>query len=263
MKKLIAVFSATLMALAIAAPAMAQSEARIHLIHGIPDTPVDVIVDGEAVISDFNFGDTQDLSAFAGATLTGLTVVLAGTDTAVIGPVDFDVPASGNYSVIAYLDAAGTPSLKAFSNDTSSIEAGNGRLQVRHTAAAPAVDVKADGAVAFSNLSNPNEAKADLPAATYSVEVVPAGADEPVVIGPADIAVKDGESLIVYAVGSLDDESLTVLTESITGLGAAPAAVQTGNSPIDSGVSTTAVAGMLVIATLAVGGGLTLARRSN
>jgi hypothetical protein len=54
-----------------------------------------------------------------------------------------------------------------------------------------------------------------------------------------------------------------VLTESITDLGAAPAAVQTGNSPVDSGVSTTAVAGMLVIATLAVGGGLTLARRSS
>ena len=263
MRKLIAVFAATLMTLAIAAPAMAQSEARIHLIHGIPDTPVDVIVDGEAVFTDFNFGDTQDLSALAGATLTGLTVVVAGTDTVAIGPVDFDVPASGNYSVIAYLDASGTPSLTAFSNDTSTIEAGNGRLQVRHTAAAPAVDVKADGAVAFSNLSNPNEAKADLPAATYSVEVVPTGADEPVVIGPADIAVKDGESLIVYAVGSLDDASLTVLTESITGLGAAPAAVQTGNSPVESGVSMTAVAGVLVIATLAVGGGLTLARRSN
>jgi hypothetical protein len=123
--------------------------------------------------------------------------------------------------------------------------------------------VKADGAVAFSNLSNPNEAKADLPAATYSVEVVPTGADEPVVIGPADIAVADGESLIVYAVGSLDAETLTVLTESITGLGAAPDAVETGNSPIDNGVSMTAVAGMLVIATIAVGGGLALARRSN
>ena len=73
MKKLIAVFAATLMTLAIAAPAMAQSEARIHLIHGIPDTPVDVIVDGEAVFTDFNFGDTQDLSSLAGATLTGLT----------------------------------------------------------------------------------------------------------------------------------------------------------------------------------------------
>ena len=263
MKKLIAVFAATLMTLAIAAPAMAQSEARIHLIHGIPDTPVDVIVDGEAVFTDFNFGDTQDLSSLAGATLVNLQVVLAGTDTVAIDAGDVDLPASGNYSIIANLDASGTPTLTVFENDTSAIDAGNGRLQVRHTAAAPAVDVKADGAVAFSNLSNPNEAKADLPAATYSVEVVPTGADEPVVIGPADIALPDGTSLIVYAVGSLDDASLTVLTESITGLGAAPAAVQTGNSPVESGVSLTAVAGMLVIATLAVGGGLTLARRSN
>ena len=49
MKKLIAVFAATLMSLAIAAPAMAQSEASILLIHGIPDADVDVIVDGEPV----------------------------------------------------------------------------------------------------------------------------------------------------------------------------------------------------------------------
>ncbi len=263
MKKIIAVFAATLMALAIAAPAMAQSEARIHLIHGIPDTPVDVYVADEVVFADFNFGDTQDLSSLAGATLVNLQVKLAGTDTVAIDAGDTDLPASGNYSIIANLDASGTPTLTVFANDTAAIDAGNGRLQVRHTAAAPAVDVKADGAVAFSNLSNPNEAKADLPAATYSVEVVPTGADEPVVIGPADIAVKDGESLIVYAVGSLEGATLNVLTESITGLGAAPAAVQTGNSPVDSGMSTTAVAGMLVIATIAVGGGLTLARRSN
>ncbi len=263
MKKLIAVFAATLMTLAIAAPAMAQSEARIHLIHGIPDTPVDVIVDGEAVFTDFNFGDTQDLSSLAGATLVGLQVVLAGTDTVAIDAGDVDLPASGNYSITANLDAVGTPTITVFANDTAAIDAGSGRLQVRHTAAAPAVDVKADGAVAFSNLSNPNEAKADLPAATYSVEVVPTGADEPVVIGPADIAVKDGESLIVYAVGSLEGGSLTVLTESITGLGAAPEAVPTGNSPVESGIPLGMVAGMLVIATIAVGGGLTLARRSN
>ncbi len=261
MKKLIAVFAATLMALAIAAPAMAQSGATITLIHGIPDADVDVVVDGEVVFENYKFGEMQDLSALAGATLTGLTVVLTGTDTAVIGPIDFDVPASGNYTVIANLDASGTPALNAYANDTSAIEAGNGRLTVRHDAAAPVVDVKADGAVAFSNLSNPNEASADLPAATYSVEVVPTGADEPVVIGPADIAVKDGESLIVYAVGSLDDESLTVLTQSITNLGAAPASVQTGNSPIDDGMSMGAVAGMMIIATMVVGGSLVLARK--
>lgn len=263
MKKLIAVFAATLMALAIAAPATAQAETRIHLIHGIPDTPVDVYVDGAVVFSDFNFGDTEDLSSLAGQTLVDLQVKLAGTDTVAIDAGDVDLPASGNYSIIANLDASGTPTLSVFANDTSAIDAGNGRLVVRHTAAAPAVDVKADGAVAFSNLSNPNEAKADLPAATYSVEVVPTEADEPVVIGPADIAVKDGESLIVYAVGSLDGATLTVLTESIPGLGAAPAAVSTGNSPIDNGISMSAVAGLVIIATMAVGGGLVLARRTN
>jgi hypothetical protein len=263
MKKLVAVFAATLMALAIAAPAMAQSSARIHLIHGIPDTSVDVFVDGEAVFTGFNFGDTEDLSALAGATLVNLEVRLAGTDTVAIAAGDVDLPSSGNYSIIANFDASGTPTVTVFQNDTSTISAGSGRLQVRHTAAAPAVDVKADGAVAFSNLSNPNEAKADLAAATYSVEVVPTGADDPVVIGPADITVADGSSIIVYAVGSLEGGSLTVLTESITGLGAAPEEVPSGNSPIDGGFPMAAVAGMVVIAALAAAGGLTLARRSN
>ena len=263
MKKLMAVFAATLMALAIAAPAMAQESARIHLIHGIPETPVDVLVDGAPVFEDFNFGDTQDLSALAGETLVNLQVVLAGTDTVAIDAGDVTLPASGNFTIIAHLTADGTPTLAVFENDVSSIAAGNGRLTVRHTAAAPAVDVKADGAVAFSNLANPNEAAADLPAATYSVEVVPTGADDPVVIGPADIAVEDGNSLIVYAVGSLDGGTLQVLTESITGLGETPAEVPSGNSPVDAGFPVAASAAIALIAALGVSGGLVLARRSN
>jgi hypothetical protein len=263
MKKLVAVLAAALMALAIAAPAMAQSSARIHLIHGIPDTDVDVIVDGSPVFEGFSFGDTQDLSALAGETLVGLQVVLAGTDTVAIDAGDVPLPSSGNWSIIANLDSAGTPTITIFENDTSSIAAAKGRLQVRHTAAAPPVDVKADGAVAFSNLANPNEAKADLDAATYSVEVVPTGADDPVVIGPADITVADGDSLIVYAVGSLEGGTLTVLTESITGLGTAPESVPSGNSPVDGGFPMTAVAAIAMLTTLAAFGGLTLARRSN
>ena len=84
----------------------------------------------------------QDLSAFAGQTLENLEVRLAGTDTVAIGPVaEFPVPASGSYTVVAHLDASGTPTLTPFENDTSEVADGNGRLTVRHTAAAPAVDV--------------------------------------------------------------------------------------------------------------------------
>ncbi|MEL7210804.1 MAG: DUF4397 domain-containing protein, partial [Actinomycetota bacterium] len=152
---------------AAALPAGAQSEgARIHLIHGIPGVDVDVVVGGEPVIEGFAFEDTQDLSEFAGQTLPGLQVTAAGTDDVVIDAGDFAVPATGNYTVIANLDAEGNPALNVFENDTSAVAAGEGRLTVRHTAAAPAVDVKANGDVAFAGLENPNEAAADLPAGT-------------------------------------------------------------------------------------------------
>ena len=145
-------------------PAAAQDETSIILMHGIPDTDVDVEAGGENVIEGFAFGDMQDLSSFAGETLEGLAVKVAGTDTVAIDAGDTALPASGNYTIVAHLDAEGTPTLAVFDNDTSAIDAGNGRLVVRHVAAAPAVDVLANGDVAFANLANPDEAAADLPA---------------------------------------------------------------------------------------------------
>jgi len=254
-KLLISLLAATLAtalaALSFAGTAEAQ-DARIHLIHGIPDTDVDVAAGGENVFEGFSFGDTQDLSSFAGATLEGVQVKLAGTDTVAIDAGDVALPASGNYTLIAHLDASGTPTIGVFENDTSSTAAGNGRLTVRHTAAAPAVDVLANGDVAFANVANGAGGTADLPAGTISASVVPAGASEPVVIGPADLPVTEGAGLIVYAVGSLDDGTLTVLTETVSGLASAPTAVNTGNSPVEaagSGLNIAVVAaGVLAMA---------------
>lgn len=246
-KLLIALLTLAVGAIAFAAPASAQ-DARIHLIHGIPDTDVDVAVGGENVFEGFSFGDTQDLSSFAGATLEGVQVKLAGTDTVAIDAGDVAVPATGNYTLIAHLDASGTPTIGVFENDTSTIDAGNGRLTVRHTAAAPAVDILANGDVAFANVANGAGGSADLAAGTISASVVPTGATEPVVIGPADLPITEGESLIVYAVGSLDDDTLTVLTESISGLASAPTAVNTGNSPVEDTSSRTMLVGLAVAA---------------
>ncbi len=211
-------------------PAGAQEGARIHLIHGIPDVDVDVEAGGENVFENFSFGDTQDLSALAGATLEGLKVKAAGTDTVAIDAGDVELPASGNYTVIAHLDADGTPTLGVFENDTDTIAAGQGRLTVRHTAAAPSVDILANDAVAFADVANGNGGTVDLDVGTISATVVPTGESAPVVIGPADLPIADGEHLLVYAVGSLDDDSLTVLTETITGLHSTPDEVHTGNS---------------------------------
>ena len=253
MRRLLTALAALAIAsLAVAMPASAQGSARIHLIHGIPGIDVDVEATGANVFEGFSFGDTQDLSAFAGATLEGVKVKAAGTDTVAIDAGDVALPAAGNFTLIAHLDASGTPTVGVFENDTSSTAAGQGRITVRHTAAAPAVDVLANGAVAFANVPNGAGGGADLPAGTISASVVPAGASEPVVIGPADLPITEGTNLIVYAVGSLDDGSLTVLTESISGLSSAPAAVNTGNSPVESNGFGFAAAGIAAAAMLAV-----------
>jgi len=255
MQKLIAAFVTLFVAaLAFAAPASAQS-ARIHLIHGIPGVDVDVEAGGDNVFEDFKFGDTQDLSAFAGATLEDLKVKVAGGDAVAIDAGDVALPGSGNFTIIAHLDADGTPTLGVFENNVSSIAAGQGRITVRHTASAPAVDILANGAVAFGDVPNGAGADTDLGAGTITVEVVPAGESSPVVIGPADLPINAGSNLIVYAVGSLGDDSLTVLTESIDGLGSAPSAVNTGNSPVSEASSTlplVAAGGLLVVLAAAV-----------
>ncbi len=252
---LLAVFAAVLVP---ATAAGAQEDARVHLIHGIPDTDVDVAAGGSVVIPGFSFGDTQDLSGFAGQTLEDLQVLVAGTDTVAIDVGDFDVPASGNFTAIAHLDADGAPTVSVFENDTSTIAAGSGRLVVRHAAAAPNVDILANGNAAFTNVPNGAEGSADLPAGTISASVVPTGETEPVVIGPADLPIAEGTSLVVYAVGSLDADNLSVLTEAITGLGAVPNVVNTGNSPVDNGSSTPLAA---LVAGIAAFGALTARRQ--
>lgn len=235
----------------------AQDSVRVHLIHGIPDTDVDVAAGGAVVVPGFSFGDTQDLSGFAGQTLEDVEVLLAGTTTVAIDVGDLAIPTSGNVTAIAHLDADGTPTVSIFTNDTSTIAAGEGRLVVRHTAAAPAVDILANGAAAFTNVVNGAEGSADLASGTISAEVVPTGATDPVVIGPADLPIEEGSSLIVYAVGSLDGDSLTVVTEVITGLGAVPNVVNTGNSPVDNGVPVAALMALMATAII----GLTVSRQ--
>ena len=260
MKKALAVLVA-LFSMLLATPAGAQDDATIMLAHGIPDTDVDVVVDGDVVIPNYSFGSMEDLSAFAGQTLPNLTVNLAGTDTVALDLGDFAVPATGNFTVVAHLDADGNPTASVFENDTSTIAAGEGRLVVRHTAAAPEVDILANGAAAFTSVPNGAEGQVDLAAGTISAEVVPAGATEPVVIGPADLTIAEGASLIVYAVGSLDADNLSVLTQSITGLGATPSAVNTGNSPVSDGTNNTLA--LAIAAGIAVlGFGLMSVRRT-
>jgi hypothetical protein len=252
---------------AAATPAQAADDATVSVLHGVPGATVDVYANGEPLLTDFEPGTLTDPTALpAGTYDLKVTEAGAGADgEAVIEANGVDVPAGANVTVVAHLDADGQPVLTPFANDTSQVDAGKARLTVRHTAAAPAVDVRAGGTPVFEGLTNPNEETALVDAGTVSADVVLAGT-ETVAIGPADLDLQEGTHTIVYAWGSAEDENLDLAVQSIDGLHSAPTGVPggTGGQAAADGppVWLVAVTGIALAGALASAGALTRARVS-
>ncbi|TFD06691.1 DUF4397 domain-containing protein [Cryobacterium sp. TMT1-66-1] len=177
---------------------------------------VDVYVDNTKVINDFEPGTlTKTLRIPAGSYTLAITAADAVDASApVIGPVDFVVASGMNYTAVAHLSEAGVPTATLFTNDTSAPGAGQGRLTVRHVAAAPAVDVLANGAPAITGLTNPNESVLVLPVGTISAAVAAAGTTA-ALIGPADVVIAKRTNTIVYAWGSLADGTLALAVQTV------------------------------------------------
>ncbi len=210
-------------------PAQAAGEASVSVLHAVPDAVVDVYANGEALLTDFEPGTLTDPVMLPEGDYD-LKVVAAGDGPegdAIIEANGVAVPGGANITVVAHLDADGGPVLTPFVNDVSEIAAGDARLTVRHTAAAPAVDVRAGGEPVFTELSNPNEASADLTAGSVSADVTLAGTDT-VAIGPADVDLAEGVHTIVYAWGSAEAANLQLAVQTIAGMDASPDAVPGG-----------------------------------
>lgn len=235
-------------------PAHAADTATVSVLHAIPDATVDVYANGDLLLEDFEPGTLTDPQQLPAATYD-LKVVAAG-DGADGDPVveanDVEVPAGANLTVVAHLSEQGDPSLTPFVNDVSKIAAGQARLTVRHTAAAPAVDVRAGGEPVFSGLTNPNEESAEVEAGTVEADVVLAGTDT-VAIGPASLDLKEGTTSIVYAWGSAGEDNLKLAVQAISGMHGNPNEVPAGTggqaamvngSPLALGLGALALLGL-------------------
>lgn len=219
MIKRIAAVAAGAFALVATAPLQAQAQsadASVVIIHGVPDTPVDVYVNGDLTLDDFAPSTITDPVALPAGTYD-IDVRAADADPADAPLFGGSATVSGgmDYSLVAHLDAGGAPTLSAFVNDAGPTPAGQGCVIVRHTAAAPAVDVYAGDARVIEGLANPDSAgPLVVPVGTIPASVTPAGGDA-VVIGPADVPVVEGTCTIVYAIGSLDAQNLGVVVQSL------------------------------------------------
>lgn len=229
-----------------------EHPAMVSVGHGIPGAdlgldealPVDVIVDGACFLQDFEFGDFAGPVELPAGTYSVAVALSDGDDETctgdvVIGPVDLTFESGDNATIFAHLTGDGEAgpagvdvlglgiTASVFDNDVSDIVPGHTRLTVRHTAFAPAVDIMLNRGwmrgrtiAEIEGLENPNEAgPVDLRPGAYSVFIFPAGGDEAVFSVPATeedrpLVTKPHTSQIVYAVGSLENETFTLLIQT-------------------------------------------------
>ena len=257
MKKLGGAVAATLLLFGIVgvSPAQAADTATVSVLHGVPGATVDVWANGKPLLTNFKPGTLTDPTQLPAGSYD-LKVVQAGAGldaAAVVEAKGVMVPAGANITVVAHLTADGKPALTPFVNSTETIPAGKAKLTVRHVAAAPAVDVRAGGTVAFPGLVNPKEATATLATGTIKADVVLAGTTT-VAIGPADVTLAEGTHTIVYAWGSAEQKTLALAVQVVKGLHSNPAGVPAGGdgSAADTGGRMALVFGVALLAAAAV-----------
>jgi uncharacterized protein DUF4397 len=209
-----AVMGATLLA---AGPARAADTATVNVVHGIPGVAVNVCVDGTSVRDDFRFG-----RKIVGAELLAgshrVKLVPSGSECSVraILVERYRLHAGANVTIVANLDASGTPNLAVFANNVRPTSEGNARLSVRHTAAAPAVNVWANGSrlIGGTGFTWGKSETLEVPSDRYRVKVTLPGSKAPV-IGPAVLDLAANKGYQVYAVGDAHGYRLVEITSRV------------------------------------------------
>ena len=260
MRRLIAATAAGSLALAAsllaATPASAAQTAEVYVVHGVPGLTVDVYVNDEIALDDFAPETVAGpLALPAGSYDVKITAADAADASSPLLSATVELADGNSYTLVAHLNEGGEPTITPYGNDVSPIAAGNTRVVVRHDAAAPAVDVRAGGAVVLAGVTNPQEGVLNIPAATVEVDVVLAGTST-VAIGPATLDLAEGTAYFVHAVGSAEEGTLGLVTFTIADLHSAPGGVPAGTGPQGSAVPTILLVVMLTlgVAVVAVGG---------
>jgi Domain of unknown function (DUF4397) len=211
------------------APSPGSGTAVLTAIHGIPERPVDVYLDGQAQLVDFAPGSITDpLSVPAGSVDVEIRAAGAAPDDRPLVAKTLTLDPGGNMSLVAHLTSSGFPTVTPYTNDLSTLGAGQARLTVRHAAAVGAVDVRAGQQILLPGVRNGQEKAAVLPAGSASAELAASGSGRSV-LEPSPLSLPEGTATIVYAVGSPEDDSLELLVQTIPGLYSAPVGAAAGD----------------------------------
>ena len=203
---------------------------QVTVVHGLRGVVADVYVDNTLVLPAFQPERVTDpVTLPAGAHHVDIRVTGKPADAPPDVSADINVQAGARQSVVAHLNAAGTPTITAYVDDTSPVAVGQARAIVRHTAAAPAVDIGLDQTLVATGLTEPGSTTAVVPPATYQVSVWQAGTQSPLA-APQPATLTEGAATVMYLIGSAQANTLSWVAEQIPDLATPPNQIQTGDS---------------------------------
>lgn len=231
------VLVAVTLVVATAAPAAAQNNAEIFVVHGIPAAdvpgapaglPVDVSFGGACLLPNLTFGQIVGaLSVPAGTYAVAVHFPATGrcSSAAVIGPAQIPFRAGENSTVLAHLTASGGLTASKFVNNLSTTPANRARVTIQHAANAPAVDfyltTQFGSALATRGLATSvvNGESATVPVAGTSTQfaITAAGATA-AAYGPVGLSLQPNKAYFLYVVGSLANNSLSVISKDVSEL---------------------------------------------
>lgn len=236
-----------------------DTEGEVFVVHGIPgddlglasELAVDVSVNGACALEGFTFGEIVGPLPFAEG-FYDIAISLADEDSPcsndpVIEAPGVEIMAGKNYSIVANLTEDGTPTANVFENDVS-VTNGDARVIVHHTAAAGTVDVRLKRAwpwwyrpLMIEGFSNGDQVAAVVdPVRWYASILAPgdAWADEDededqrgwwwhtdVLFGPVPLDLDPDVVYLVYAVGSLTNDTFDLLVQPVEPMSPDTAAV--------------------------------------
>lgn len=229
-RALVPLLAAAALLVAAALPAAAQqSSVTGRFVHGIPDAVVDVYGNGQLNVQAFRFGTLSDpLAPQPGALHVDVLPTGAAAGTPALVNADYELSPDSDVTLAVHLTEAGAPEITRFLNGAGGLQPGQGRLTVRHIAAAPQVDVRVAEGPVLSGVGNGSEVSAEVPAGAFEITVALAGSEEPLV-EPVEVEVPAGAQTIVYPVGSAEAGTLEILVQTVSGDPAVPSGVPSGN----------------------------------
>jgi hypothetical protein len=197
------------------APSARAEAARVFVVHGIPGVTVDIYASpaGGAIptvptVPGFTPKTVADLPSVTGT--FDIRIYAQGANPQVAAPViqalGVSLPAAGEFSIVAHLTEAGTPTATVFRNDNSAVQGGWARVSVRHTAAAPAVQLLAGGVPKLALVNN-LFGDLEVPATTIPLQITLAFSTTPIT-PVAPLAFASGTRYFVYPIGSASDGTL-------------------------------------------------------